>query len=83
MNSEMEYSGVNFLMSGSDPMLGQQSPVYRVQNNPSRCVGTPYKHCWNCVLYALISVSDPDSFFTDPDPGFFPYPDPDPGNKKS
>ena len=27
------------------------------------------------------SVSDPDSFFTDPDPGFFP--DPDPGNKKT
>ena len=30
-----------------------------------------------------ISVSDPDSFFTKPDPGFFPNPDPDPGNKKT
>ena len=35
------------------------------------------------------SVSDPDSFFTDPDPGFFlnpdpvPDPDPDPGKEKT
>ena len=30
----------------------------------------------------IVSVSDPDSIFTDPDPGFFFNPDPDPGNKK-
>ena len=28
------------------------------------------------------SVSDPDSFFTDPDPGFFLDPDPDPGSRQ-
>ena len=29
------------------------------------------------------SVSDPDSLFTDPDPGFFLNPDPDPGKEKT
>ena len=30
----------------------------------------------------LTSVSDPETFFKDPDPGFFPNTDPDPGKKK-
>jgi len=42
------------------------------------------------VFKVTISVSDPDSFFTDPDPGFFlnpvpvpyPVPDPDPDSGK-
>ena len=34
------------------------------------------------ISTAAGSVSDPDSFFTDPDPGFFPNPDQDSGSRQ-